>query len=255
MNSRPVDPEEGSVTESLLAAARRYEEERQKEPEHGWGNSFDLETTYGARARSNWFRVRDPGEFREFCETWGVIPEYRPELDLYGVRCPYGIPASEEVDGDPPTGIWIDFSKELGKQLAPGCMAVVRCIKWTKGMYEAEAFIIDSQGNDQWLDLDDILSRLPYKDGLYTTDICLDEWQTAHFSPEEIARRTKEEPVELYFECPECGFDWGMTLCTEDRKEQTIAWYHENWQPIGCLGCDRWWEPKDLIWNTRPRKR
>jgi hypothetical protein len=120
------------------------------------GCSFDLETSCCARAKSNFFRVKDKEAFREFCGEWGILYRQGPtwrckEHQLCGFECPHGMPSGDKS---------CPFPLSLSRYLASGTVAVVHQIQWNQGHYDAWTLAVNSEGKQIFVDIDDIYERL-----------------------------------------------------------------------------------------------
>lgn len=113
-------------------------------------------------ARSNYFEVKDPRAFEEFCGKWDLElirgGEDGGELPLYGFICrdDSGIPNSYS---DAESGDWIegDFMAELSGHLSDGWVALVREVGYEKMRYlVGYTLAINSKGERQSVDLNSI---------------------------------------------------------------------------------------------------
>jgi hypothetical protein len=113
---------------------------------------------YTARARSNYFRVKNEERFRTFCGRYelDVIDRKKDDTKLFCVLMYDGLPPGGYYDDE---GDWveIDFIQELSEQLAEGEVAVVMEIAdqmiWSLYGY---ACAVNSQGKVVELRLEDI---------------------------------------------------------------------------------------------------
>ena len=115
---------------------------------------------YEALARSNYFRVKDPEAFRQWCKDLGLEVITKKEEALFGwMNTDGGIPsqrdndqAEEEED--------LDFFAELATHLHPGEVAVAHEIGHEKmRCLDAVAVAINSEGVSVQLSLDEIYEQ------------------------------------------------------------------------------------------------
>lgn len=116
---------------------------------------------YYQHARSNYFRVKNPEEFRESCERWEVeVAEKNGRFAFYTEEdCPwyihirYGWDCPATVDGGP------EFLAELTDQLADGEVAILMAIGWEAVRFLNGSAVALSPGREPLVvDLDDIYS-------------------------------------------------------------------------------------------------
>ena len=119
------------------------------------GCAFDMETSCCARAKSNFFRVRDIEVFRSFCWEWGIKLLQGPDWccekhQLVGLSFPHGVPATWED---------VQFSDYLAEHLADGTVVVIEQIQWNAGHLDAWSMAVNSEGKTVYLDIADIYDQ------------------------------------------------------------------------------------------------
>lgn len=116
---------------------------------------------YYQHARSNYFRVKNPEEFREFCERWEVeVAEKEGKFAFCTEEdCPwyihirYGWDCPPTVDGGP------EFLAELTDQLAEREVAILMAIGWEAVRFLNGSAVALCPGREPLMvDLDDIYS-------------------------------------------------------------------------------------------------
>jgi len=125
---------------------------------------------YRPLVRSNYFRVKDPGVFRSWCEGLGLeVIEDEEQPGLYGFIADEGIP---DTRPDPETGEEeeIDFFAELAGHLAEGQVAEVREIGYEKMRYlVGVTYAVHWDGEVLEVSLDDIYALVAARWGLDMT--------------------------------------------------------------------------------------
>lgn len=129
-------------------------------------------SNYYERAKSNWFKVRDPDEFDDWIGELPVkvITEQDSDYIMVLPEDEYGGFPDDYYDDEWGEYVPVDFYRELGTRLAPGEVAVFMTIGNESRRYLAgTAVAVNSAGEIISISLDDIYQRVHAQWGIRPT--------------------------------------------------------------------------------------